>query len=189
MDSNNQETRKPNKPSFNFYWVYAGIGALLIAMILSGGASGGAGNVSFQQLIRKAESGELRKLSHNGMVAEAWYTDAARDSIMKDQPEGPLGGAFLRGADLMVEIPPSEKNIDRLDQLSAEGKVSVSYERPNEWGQQLVFYIIVLAVMVGVWMVLKRIRQPHYRTLVVRFILTTTASLRAVLLVVSTLHG
>ena len=132
MDSNNQETRKPNKPSFNFYWVYAGIGALLIAMILSGGASGGAGNVSFQKLIRKAESGELRKLSHNGMVAEARYTDAARDSMMKDQPEGPLGGAFLRGADLMVEIPPSEKNIDRLDQLSAEGKVSVSYERPTE---------------------------------------------------------
>ena len=63
---------------------------------------------------------------------------------------------FSGGADLVVEIPPSEKNIDRLDQLSAEGKVSVSYERPNEWGQQLVFYIIVLAVMVGVWMVLMR---------------------------------
>ena len=156
MESNNQEPRKSNKPSFNFYWVYAGIGALLIAMILSGGASGGAGNVSFQELVSKAEKGEFRKLSHNGMMAEAWYTDAARDSIMKDRPEGPLGGAFLRGADLMVEIPPSEKNIDRLDQLSADGKVIVSYERPNEWGQQLVFYIIVLALMVGVWMVLMR---------------------------------
>ena len=156
MESNNQEPRKPSKPSFNFYWVYAGIGALLIAMILSGGAGGGAGTVSFQQLISKAESGELKKLSHNGMVVEAWYTDAARDSIMQDRPEGPLGGAFLRGADLMVEIPPSEKNIDRLDQLSADGRVAVTYERPNEWGQQLLFYIIVLAIMIGVWMVLMR---------------------------------
>ena len=90
------------------------------------------------------------------MVVEAWYTDAARDSIMKDRPEGPLGGAFLSGADLMVEIPPSEKNIDRLDQLSADGRVAVTYERPNEWGQQLLFYIIVLAIMIGVWMVLMR---------------------------------
>ena len=34
MESNNSESRKSNKPNFNFYWVYAGIGALLIAMIL-----------------------------------------------------------------------------------------------------------------------------------------------------------
>ena len=47
MESNNSESRKSNKPNFNFYWVYAGIGALLIAMILSGGAAGGAGSVSF----------------------------------------------------------------------------------------------------------------------------------------------
>ena len=156
MESNNAEPRKEGKPNFNFYWVYAGIGALLIAMILSGGAGAGSGSTSFQDLVRKAEAGEIRKISHNGMMAEAWYTDAARDSVMKDKPQGPFSGGMFQGADLMVEIPPSEKNIDRLDQLSAEGVVNVVYERPNEWGQQLVFYIIVLAVMVGVWMVLMR---------------------------------
>ena len=87
-------------------------------MILSG-SHPTAGSISFQQLVRKAESGEFRKLSHNGMVVEAWYTDAARDSIMKDRKDGPMGGGFLQGADLVVEIPPSEKNIDRLDQLAA----------------------------------------------------------------------
>ncbi len=155
MDSNKKDPKKSARPNFNFYWVYAGIGALLIAMILSG-SSPSAGSVSFQQLISKAEKGEFRKLTHNGMVAEAWYTDAARDSIMKGKERGPLGGGFIQGADLVVEIPPSEKNIDRLDQLSADGVVTVTYKRPNEWGQQLIFYIIVLAVMVGVWMVLMR---------------------------------
>ena len=155
MVSNKKDPKKSARPNFNFYWVYAGIGALLIAMILSG-SSPSAGSVSFQQLIFKAEKGEFRKLTHNGMVAEAWYTDAARDSIMKGKERGPLGGGFIQGADLVVEIPPSEKNIDRLDQLSADGVVTVTYKRPNEWGQQLVFYIIVLAVMVGVWMVLMR---------------------------------
>ncbi len=155
MESNKKDPKKSARPNFNFYWVYAGIGALLIAMILSG-SSPSAGSVSFQQLIFKAEKGEFRKLTHNGMVAEAWYTDAARDSIMKGKERGPLGGGFIQGADLVVEIPPSEKNIDRLDQLSADGVVTVTYKRPNEWGQQLVFYIIVLAVMVGVWMVLMR---------------------------------
>lgn len=155
MESKNKDPKKPAKPNFNFYWVYAGIGALLIAMILSGSAPK-AGSISFQALVKKAEAGEFRKLTHNGMVVEAYYTDAARDSIMKDRERGFLGGGLIQGADLMVEIPPSEKNIDRLDQLSAEGIVAVSYERPNEWGQQLLFYIIVLAVMVGVWMVLMR---------------------------------
>ena len=155
MEPKKQDSKKPARPNFNFYWVYAGIGALLIAMILSGSSSP-AGHVSFQQLISKAEKGEFRKLTHNGMVAEAWYTDAARDSIMKGKERGPLGGGLMQGADLVVEIPPSEKNIDRLDQLSADGVVTVTYKRPNEWGQQLVFYIIVLAVMVGVWMVLMR---------------------------------
>ena len=155
MEPNKKDPKKSARPNLNFYWVYAGIGALLIAMILSGSSSS-AGSVSFQQLIAKAESGEFRKLSHNGMVAEAWYTDAARDSIMKGKERGPLGGGFIQGADLVVEIPPSEKNIDRLDQLSADGVVPVTYNRPNEWGQQLIFYIIVLAVMVGVWMVLMR---------------------------------
>ena len=155
MESKSPESRKSGRPNFNFYWVYAGIGALLIAMILSG-SHPTAGSISFQQLVRKAESGEFRKLSHNGMVVEAWYTDAARDSIMKDRKDGPMGGGLLQGADLVVEIPPSEKNIDRLDQLAADGVVAVTYERPNEWGQQLVFYIIVLALMVGVWMVLMR---------------------------------
>ena len=155
MESKNNESRKAPRPNFNFYWVYAGIGALLIAMILSG-AQPTAGTLSFQELIAKAESGEFRKLSHNGMVVEAWYTDAARDSIMKGKERGPIGGGLIPGADLMVEIPPSEKNIDRLDQLSEEGVVPVTYERPNEWGQQLVFYIIVLAMMVGVWMLLMR---------------------------------
>lgn len=155
MEPKKQDSKKPARPNFNFYWVYAGIGALLIAMILSGSSSP-AGHVSFQQLISKAEKGEFRKLTHNGMVAEAWYTDAARDSIMKGKERGPLGGGLIQGADLVVEIPPSEKNIDRLDQLSADGVVAVTYKRPNEWGQQLLFYIIVLAVMVGVWMVLMR---------------------------------
>ena len=155
MEGKNNEPKKTSRPNFNFYWVYAGIGALLIAMILSG-SSANSGNVSFQKLITKAEAGEFRKLTHNGMVVEAWYTDAARDSIMEGNERGPLGGGFLQGADLTVEIPPSEKNIDRLDQLSADGKVSVTYERSNEWGQQLLFYIIVLAVMIGVWMVLMR---------------------------------
>ena len=155
MEPKKQDSKKPTRPNFNFYWVYAGIGALLIAMILSGSSSP-AGHISFQQLISKAEKGEFRKLTHNGMVAEAWYTDAARDSIMKGKERGPLGGGFIQGADLVVEIPPSEKNIDRLDQLSADGVVTVTYQRPNEWGKQLLFYIIVLAVMVGVWMVLMR---------------------------------
>ena len=151
-----QNDRKQERPNFNFYWVYAGIGALLIAMILSGGANGGAGNVSFQELVRKAERGEFSRISHNGMMAEAWYTDAARDSIMKAGPKSPLGGGMFRGADLMVEFDPTEKNRDRLGQLGSEGLVEVRYEHPNEWGQQLLFYIIVLAVMVGVWMVLMR---------------------------------
>ena len=131
MEGKNNEPKKTSRPNFNFYWVYAGIGALLIAMILSG-SSANSGNVSFQKLITKAEAGEFRKLTHNGMVVEAWYTDAARDSIMEGNERGPLGGGFLQGADLTVEIPPSEKNIDRLDQLSADGKVAVTYERSND---------------------------------------------------------
>ena len=88
MEPKKQDSKKPARPNFNFYWVYAGIGALLIAMILSGSSSP-AGHVSFQQLISKAEKGEFRKLTHNGMVAEAWYTDAARDSIMKGKERPP----------------------------------------------------------------------------------------------------
>ena len=58
MESKNPEPRKAGRPNFNFYWVYAGIGALLIAMILSG-SNPSAGSISFQQLVRKAESGEF----------------------------------------------------------------------------------------------------------------------------------
>ena len=54
MEPKKQDSKKPARPNFNFYWVYAGIGALLIAMILSGSSSP-AGHVSFQQLISKAE--------------------------------------------------------------------------------------------------------------------------------------
>lgn len=156
MESNTPESRKPGRPNFSFYWVYAGIGALLIAMILSSGTGAGKGNISFQELVRKAERGEFRKLSHDGRMAEAWYTDAARDSIMKDRPQGALGGGFLGGPDLVVEYDPTEKNRDRLGQLGEDGLVQVQYDAPNQFGQQLVFYIVVLAVMVGVWMVLMR---------------------------------
>ena len=57
------------------------------------------GHVSFQQLISKAEKGSSRKASHpQRHGGEAWYTDAARDSIMKDRKDGPMGGGLIQGS-------------------------------------------------------------------------------------------
>ena len=153
MEGKNTEPKKPVRPNFNFYWVYAGIGALLIAMILSG-TSPSAGEFSLNELIAKAEKGEFRKITHNGRVLEAWYTDAARDSIMEGRENGPLGGGFLQGADVNLEFDPTDRNRDRIGDL--DQYADVQYEQPNEFGQQLLFYIIILAVMIGVWMVLMR---------------------------------
>lgn len=153
MEGKNSEPKKPARPNFNFYWVYAGIGALLIAMILSG-TSPSSGEFSLNELIAKAEKGEFRKITHNGRVLEAWYTDAARDSIMEGRENGPLGGGFLQGSDVTLEFDPTDRNRDRIGDL--DQYADVQYEQPNEFGQQLLFYIIILAVMIGVWMVLMR---------------------------------
>ncbi len=124
MEGKNTDPKKPVRPNFNFYWVYAGIGALLIAMILSG-TSQSAGEFSLNELIVKAERGEFRKISHNGRVLEAWYTDAARDSIMKGRENGPLGGGFLQGSDVTLEFDPTDRNRDRIGDLDLFADVSV----------------------------------------------------------------
>jgi len=153
MEGKNNEPRKTSRPNFNFYWVYAGIGALLIAMILSG-SNADSGEFSLNQVISKAEKGEFRKITYSQRVLEAWYTDSARDSIMESRENSPLGGGFFQGSDVTLEFDATDRNRDRIGDLDQFAEVK--FQQPNEFGQQLLMYIIILAVMIGVWMLLMR---------------------------------
>lgn len=139
----------------NFYWVYAIVAMFLLTMVMVG-ESGGQRQVQWAEFKGLVEDGKVARVSYNGAQANIFFTKEVRDSLSGDQSEPQLLKALYAGADATMNIPAGEAYQADLKELQEKHGFELRYEPPNEWGGQILSWVIFLGLMVVVWMFLMR---------------------------------
>lgn len=139
----------------NFYWVYAIVAMFLLTMVMVG-ESGGQREVQWPQFKQMVEQGKVERVSYNGSQANIYYTQAVRDSLSGGQSDPQLLKSLYSGADASMHIPVGDDYQTDLKHLQEKHGFELRYEPPNEWGGQILQWVIFLGLMVIVWMFLMR---------------------------------
>jgi cell division protease FtsH len=149
--------KKPGKPGrqMNFYWVYAIVAMFLLTMVMVG-ESGGQRQVQWPQFKQMVEQGKVERVTYNGAQANIYFTQAVRDSLSGGQSDPQLLKSLYAGADASMHIPVGDDYQSDLKNLQETHGFELRYEPPNEWGGQILQWVIFLGLMVVVWMFLMR---------------------------------
>lgn len=144
-----------NKPSMNFYWIYGVIGVMLLAMLMLNTSEGGR-EIQWTEFKQKIEDGEVKRLVFDGQRASVYLKDEVRQSLEEGQEEEGLLKSVYQGADYWLNVPGGDAYLEDLKTMSESSDFTYVYEPVNEWGQQMLTYVVFFALMIGVWVLLMR---------------------------------
>ncbi len=158
MEDNNQNAsadKGSKKPNLNFYWVYAVIGFVLLGMLLLNSGQDGR-QIQWSEFKDYIEKGDVKSVVFDGQRATILLRDEVREEMNADQDEKSLISALYRSSDFWLFVPAGDAYLDDLKQLSEQHDYEYVFEPVNEWGQQMVTYVLFFAVMIGVWVLIMR---------------------------------
>ena len=144
-----------NKPSMSFYWIYGVIGILLLGMLMLNTSEGGR-EIQWSEFKQKIEDGQVKRLVFDGQRASVYLTDEARQAQETGREEEGLLKNVYQGADYWLNVPAGDAYLEDLKNMSESHDFTYVYEPVNEWGQQMLTYVIFFALMIGVWVLLMR---------------------------------
>ena len=144
-----------NKPSMNFYWIYGVIGVMLLAMLMLNTSEGGR-EIQWTEFKQKIEDGQVKRLVFDGQRASVFLKDEVRQELEGDREEEGLLKTVYQGADYWLNVPAGDTYLEDLKTMSESYDFTYVYEPVNEWGQQMLTYVVFFALMIGVWMLLMR---------------------------------
>lgn len=144
-----------NKPSMNFYWIYGVIGVMLLAMLMLNTSEGGS-EIQWTEFKQKIEDGQVKRLVFDGQRASVYLKDEVRQSLEEGQDEEGLLKTVYQGADYWLNVPAGDAYLEDLKTMSESYDFTYVYEPVNEWGQQMLTYVVFFALMIGVWVLLMR---------------------------------
>ena len=144
-----------NKPSMSFYWIYGVIGILLLGMLMLNTSEGGR-EIQWSEFKQKIEEGQVKRLVFDGQRASVYLTDEARQAQETGREEEGLLKNVYQGADYWLNVPAGDAYLEDLKNMSESHDFTYVYEPVNEWGQQMLTYVIFFALMIGVWVLLMR---------------------------------
>lgn len=151
-DNRNEEGGQSKRP-MNFYWIYAVIGAILITMLMLNSGSSGK-RIQFDEFVTLAQEGKIKRLTQNGERATIFLNPEA---VAEDtEGEDPMMRRIYSGADFWFYIPPGDEYKAEIKNLQQNYRFEHVYEPVNEWGQQIITWVIFLGILIFVWVFLMR---------------------------------
>ncbi len=161
QEQSDQENEENNKgsPKFNFYWIYAIIGVILISLNLFTWNAGSKEitRSEFEQMVR---NGDVEKINiYNEEEAEVFIKPEKLDQgEHAEKIEKPMLSNKKKGPHYSFNIGPAESFQERLDKLKAEKEFRVSYKQRSNWGKELLQWVIFIGIMIAIWaFVMKRL--------------------------------
>jgi cell division protease FtsH len=162
MSEDKKEQRKPqplpgggDKRGGNFYWIYAILAMILIGMMIFNSGSDGR-QIDYRQFKQYAESGFIEKVEYNQVVGKVYLDSLGRAMLGNEIGNQPAMKGFSRSSEFWFNIPPSENAIDEIERLGNDRGIAVHYKPINEFGQNLLFWIIGFGIIIGVWVIIMR---------------------------------
>jgi ATP-dependent metalloprotease FtsH len=161
-NNNNSQRNKPNRGSggsgkkpFNFYWIYAIIGVLLISINLFS-LNGGEPGITFSEFKGYVESDQVESivivneaevqvfLNEDALTAEP-HSKNIKANTFSGRKDGPHY-SFTQ---------PSDKIFDDYIALH-EGEFLFDYKREEPWGREILSWLLPLGLIVIIWIVIMR---------------------------------
>ena len=154
-NSNKNGSKKP----FNFYWIYAIIGVVLISMNLFPWSNPMV-NINLMDFEEYASSKEIRKvIVYNEDYAEIFLTEDALKLPPHDKKvKAPTFGNSPKnlGPHYKLNIGPSEEFAKTLKERYKEDEFTYEYKTRENWGKDILGWILPIAIMIGLWIFLMR---------------------------------
>jgi len=147
----------PKKP-FNFYWIYAIIGVVLISLNLFN-FNGNMTGISLPEFEEMIKDGEVKRVViYNKQLAEVYLTESALDKEKhsKKIKQPLISGAENSGPHYKFDIGPADSFQEKLDVWSDEYSFAYDYKTRSEWGKELFTWILFIGIMIAVWMFVMR---------------------------------
>lgn len=146
---------KGPRKGLSFYWIYGIIGVMFLGMLFLG--SGGEGKqIQWAEFKDRIEAGEVERVVFDGSRASVLLKESVRDSLYPSESDDALLKSVYQTSDFWLNVPAGDVYLEDIKNLSEEHDFAFVYEPVNEWGQQIVMYVIFFALMIGVWMFLMR---------------------------------
>ncbi len=146
------------KKSMNFYWIYAVIGAVLIAMMMFQRSAGGK-TIGYTEFMQLAEDSLVESvIIHDLTQAEVRLNEDGKDKFREEgdeEDDGVLKGFGSGAPDFIVGLGP-DKALEKIEALSKAKGFTLEYRRTNEFGQTIITWIIFIGILIAVWVVLMR---------------------------------
>ena len=147
----------PKKP-FNFYWIYAIVGIVLISLNLFN-FDGGLVRTTYGEFKAMVQNEEVRKvIVYNEQTAEVYLTeDAVKSEKYRDKIKAPLVGGVNTGPHYTFNIPPGKEQFTQeLDNYREQYGVVVDYQTRENWGADLLQWLLFIGLIVIFWVFIMR---------------------------------
>lgn len=149
--------KKPKRP-FNFYWIYAIIGLVLISInLFSWGPS--LAKITPSEFKSYVQNREVKKV----VVINKEYAEIylAADAIAKPPhdkkvPKPAFGDAPGAGPHYMLTIGASDTFDEDLQRYSEKYDLLYEYQTRESWGRDLIGWLIPLILIFGLWIFIMR---------------------------------
>lgn len=151
-DNTNKGTGK--KAPFNFYWIYAIIGAVMISLFLFNGESG-VSEVSPNEFRSMMDSGDVeRVIIVNENIGKVYLTEEALElDRHKDKIKKPLLGSSTVGPHYQFTVGPWRETIAA--ELEERG-VNYQFKTETNWGGEILSWLIPIGIMIAIWVFIMR---------------------------------
>ena len=149
------ENRNGGKPSLNFYWIYAVIVVLLLGMLMLNSGQDGR-QIQWAEFKERIEEGEVKRVVFDGQRATIMLNESVREAESEGEDEQSLLKSVYRSSDYWLHVPAGDAYLDDMKKLSEDYDFEYVYEPVNEWGQQMLTYVIFFGLMIDVWILLMR---------------------------------
>ncbi|MCC7331883.1 MAG: ATP-dependent zinc metalloprotease FtsH [Flavobacteriales bacterium] len=143
-----------NKKPFNFYWIYAIIGVVLISINLFSWQGSGGSTITpteFEKMVVDGQVKEVVVVNHK--IARVYLTDEAlQTSPHKEKIKKPIfGGAQNMSPQYTFEIGSGEVFDTDLKTWSKEHSLHYKYITEEDWFGGIIGFLLPILVFVGIW--------------------------------------
>jgi cell division protease FtsH len=167
-DQKNNPGGKQNKPNppkkpFNFYWIYAIIGVVLIGMNLfefNSGLRKTEWSVFENNMLKAGDVKRLVVVSNEKIVEIYIKTDRLEQDKYKDVRTKTFGNLDNAGPHYYLEIGTIEQFREDLisaqQSLPEEARVKEEYNHRKNWGGEILGWLLPIFIMIAIWVFIMR---------------------------------
>jgi len=146
------------KKGFTYYWIYAIIGVVLVALMLVSSGNG-LTPINENQFYAYVEASDVEKIVIvDEKYVEVYLNEEARTKEEhKSKNRTSLLGSQAKGATYRFEFRPKDEQFQQdIAQWRAKNQLTVGSRTDSHWGRDALSYIIPIGIMIAIWIFIMR---------------------------------